>query len=99
MIVQQLPAMDVWVTDGCRSCERTLAAVAGCERLLSLVSVVIRHLDSRDEHVPDEVVGGPAIVFMESVIALGTPTCSALLERVLTMMNGPRSGVKAGDET
>jgi len=91
--------MDVWVTGGCPSCDRTRTVVSGCEALRSLVSVTIRHLDAPDGEVPNEVVGGPAIVFMGTVIALGTPTCSDLVQRVLAMMKASPSRTKAGEPT
>ncbi len=86
MKVTDLPTLDVWVTDHCVSCARTLDVLSTCEALQGLVSVLVHRLDGAGESPPTTVVGGPAVVFQGAVIALGTPDCSALAGRIMAMM-------------
>lgn len=88
-----LPSLDVWVTDDCRSCARTLKAIGGCRSLQKLVDVRICKFGTPGLEPPKAVIGGPAVVFLGSVIALGTPECSALVERILELT---RAGAVGG---
>jgi hypothetical protein len=85
MSVTDLPALDVWVTSNCSACERTLRVISACETLHELVDIQVHRLDSAGAAPPAAVVGGPSIVFFGSVIALGTPDCSALTARIMSM--------------
>ena len=89
MSVTDLPTLDVWVTGNCSACARTLRVVSACERLHEIVSIRVRRLDRKGVVAPAGVVGGPAMVFLGSVIALGTPDCSALTARIMSMTSSP----------
>lgn len=78
-----LPALDVWVTDGCRPCGRTLKVIHGCSSLQDLVEIHVHKFGNAEVAPPKAVIGGPAVVFQGTVIALGTPDCAALVERIL----------------
>jgi len=69
----------------CSACARTLRVVSACERLHEIVNIRVRRLDGTGVVPPVGVVGGPAIIFLGSVIALGTPDCSALTARIMSM--------------
>jgi len=91
MLVHELATLDVWVTDHCIACARTLELLAACSVLRSLVRVRVRRLGAgADGAPPAAVVGGPAIVFLGSVIALGTPDCAALAERIIALLGSQR---------
>ena len=87
MKVTDLPTLDVWVTDHCVSCARTLKVLSACDGLRGLVGVHVHRLGSSGESPPAAVVGGPAIVFRGAVIALGTPDCSELTGRIMAVLD------------
>lgn len=91
-MMPDLPSLDVWVTEGCRSCERTLKVIHGCGRLRALVDVRVCRFGTPGLAPPKAVIGGPAVVFLGAVIALGTPECSALVERILEMTRATAVG-------
>ncbi len=80
-----LPSLDVWVTDDCAACARTLRILSVCKRLRSLVAVRVRNLGDPGETPPSSVVGGPAVVFQGTIVSLGTPDCSELAERIISI--------------
>lgn len=84
-----LPELDVWVTTGCRACARTLRTLADCEALRGLVAIRVRDLADGGVRPPG-VVGGPTITFGGEVLALGTPDCRQLAERVTAILTGER---------
>lgn len=86
MSVIDFPALDVWVTDHCVSCARTLNILSACKDLHALVSVHVHRLGGSGESPPPAVVGSPAIVFRGAVIALGTPDCSELSGRIMSLL-------------
>ena len=79
----ELPPLDVWVTDECPACARTLKVLDSCECLRAVVSVCVRRLGDPRERPPLSVVGGPAIVFQGKIISLGTPDCVDLFKRIM----------------
>lgn len=87
-----LPSLDVWVTDGCRSCARTLKVIHSCGSLQGLVEIHVCKFGTPGLAPPKAVIGGPAVVFQGTVIALGTPECSALVERILQLTRATAVG-------
>jgi hypothetical protein len=86
MKVNDLPALDVWVTEDCASCARTLVALSACDVIKDLVRVEVHLLGDPGEFPPRGVIGGPAIVFQGTVVALGTPDCSQLAGRIMPLL-------------
>ena len=80
-----LPTLDVWVTDDCAVCARTLNILAICKRLQSLVVIRVRNLGDPAETPPTSVVGAPAVLFQGTIVSLGTPDCSELTERIISI--------------
>ena len=80
-----LPSLDIWVTDDCAICARTLKTLSACKRLRGLVAVRVRNLGDPGETPPSSVVGGPTVVFQETIVSLGTPDCSELTERIMSI--------------
>ena len=91
-MMPDLPSLDVWVTDGCRSCARTLRVIHGCGPLQDLVDIRVCKFGTPGLAPPKAVIGGPAVVFLGVVIALGTPECSALVERILELTRATAAG-------
>lgn len=87
--MEDLPELDVWVTRGCRACARTLRTLSDCEALRGLVAIRVRDLAEGGARPPG-VVGGPTITFGSEVVALGTPDCRELAERVTAILTGER---------
>lgn len=83
--MSDLPVLDLFVMEGCASCARTRTALAACGRLHSLVTVVERRLDLGEQR-PAGVIGGPALVFGGVVVALGTPDCEELADKIEAML-------------
>lgn len=80
-----LPSLDVWVTDDCAICARTLKILSMCKRLSGLVGVRVRNLGDPGETPPSSVVGGPTVVFRGTIVSLGTPDCAELTERIISL--------------
>ncbi|WP_322797401.1 hypothetical protein [Tepidiforma sp.] len=87
--MSELPELDVWVTAECSACARTLRTLEACESLQGLVAIRVRDLSQQGQRPPG-VVGGPTITLGGEVVALGTPDCSELTERVISILSGAR---------
>ncbi|MEO6042691.1 MAG: hypothetical protein ABIQ47_02055 [Tepidiformaceae bacterium] len=45
----------------------------------------MRNLGDPGETPPSSVVGGPTVVFQGTIVSLGTPDCSELTERIISI--------------
>lgn len=88
--MSERPTLKVYVTRGCASCRRAERTLRDCERVQRLVEIDVVELGSPGVVPPPFVIGGPAIVFRDVVVALGTPDCGDLAERLASML--ARSG-------
>jgi hypothetical protein len=88
--VSQRPVLQVYVMRGCSACRRTERVLKHCERILKLMDVEIFELGADGVTAPPTVVGGPTTVFDGSVVALGTPDCTELAERLESLVAARR---------
>jgi hypothetical protein len=80
------PKLELYVSRGCGACKRAERALRGCARLASLVEVTVLEIGASGVRPPSAVVGGPTTVFEGAVMALGTPDCEELAERLESRM-------------
>lgn len=80
------PVLELYVTGGCSACRRAERTLRQCERIRALADLVVIDMGGDGVTRPAGVVGGPTTVFEGAVIALGTPDCSALADRLETMV-------------
>jgi len=76
--------LQVYVGEGCGSCQRTVAVLRECEELRAVVRVAI--YDVAERPLPAGCPGIPAIVFRGRVLAMGTPDCGRLLADVCRIL-------------
>jgi glutaredoxin len=81
------PVLHIYVQDGCPSCERAKRTANACEALAALVDIQVRPLDTLTEELPPGVVGVPTFVLNGVVVALGTPNCRELAQRLRAMLH------------
>jgi hypothetical protein len=74
--------LELYVMSGCVACERAELTLRACERLAGMVDVVVLELGAPGVKPPAAVVGGPTTVFNGAVVALGTPDCEELADRI-----------------
>ena len=80
------PILEMYVTRGCSSCRRAERAIRDCEQIRQLVDVAMVELGSPGVLAPPSVVAGPTLVFRGVVVALGTPDCGELAERLCSLL-------------
>ncbi len=78
--------LHLYVTAGCPSCERAERTLRGCERIRRLVELDVLDMAAPGVVLPAAVVGGPTAVFEGMVVALGTPDCTQLAERLESLL-------------
>jgi hypothetical protein len=75
---------------GCSACRRTERTLRHCQQILKLMDVEILELGAEGVTPPSTVVGGPTTVFEGVVVALGTPDCAELAERLESLVAARR---------
>lgn len=86
------PVLRLFVSQGCRACERAELVIRGCARLQALVELDIIDLTGAPQRAHPGVIGAPTAVFGSEVVALGTPNCEALADRIERIL-ATRGGV------
>ena len=77
-----IPALELYVTRGCGSCRRAERVLRQCVRISELVRLRVLELGAPGIQAPAAVFGGPTVVFRGRVVALGTPDCAELAQRL-----------------
>lgn len=80
--MEQLPTLELYVTRGCGACRRAERILRDCARLSQLVKLNVLELGLPEVQPPAAVIGGPSVVFRGRVVALGTPDCAELAQRI-----------------
>ena len=80
--MDRLPMLELYVTAGCSACRRAERVLRGCARLSHLVELAVLDLGRPEVVAPAGVFGGPSVVFRGRVVALGTPDCAELAQRL-----------------
>lgn len=88
--VETLPTLELYVTRGCSSCRRAERALRECAGIARLVTLKVRELGAPGTEAPPSVFGGPTVVFRDRVVALGTPDCGELSQRLELLMRAVR---------
>jgi len=84
--MEDLPTLELDVSEGCTSCIRAERVVRACERLQSLVRLTVLRLGDPGLETPPQVFGGPTFVFRGVLVGLGTPDCAKLAHRIEEMV-------------
>lgn len=80
--MDRMPALELYVTRGCESCCRAERVLRQCVRISGLVRLRVLELGDPGIQPPAAVFGGPTVVFRGRVVALGTPDCTELAQRL-----------------
>lgn len=80
------PLIELYVTRGCSACRRAEHTLRHCERIRRLAELVVIDMGAEGVTRPPGVVGGPTTVFEGTVVALGTPDCDQLAERLESLL-------------
>ncbi len=80
------PVLKLYVTRGCATCGRAERTLRESERIRQLADLVVIDMGSGSVAQPRGVIGGPATVFEGAVLALGTPDCDELADRLETLV-------------
>lgn len=80
--MDRLPTLDLYVTHGCGACRRAERILRECGRISRLVKLNVLELGAPGIQAPAAVFGGPTVVFRGRVVALGTPDCTELAQRL-----------------
>ena len=76
-----MPTLNVYVTDGCWSCEETRVIVAEMQHQFPEVEIAL--LDLHPELWPDEVFAVPTYMLDGRVISLGNPSREKLQNKIV----------------
>jgi len=85
--MDQRPQLQLYVTRGCGACNRAEHTLRTCERLARIVDLSVLVLGEEGVRQPGLVIGGPTTVFQGAVMALGTPDCEDLAERIESLIS------------
>lgn len=80
--MDRLPVLELYVTRGCGSCRRAERILRECLRISRLAKLTVLELGGPGVQAPAAVIGGPSVVFRGRVVALGTPDCAELAQRL-----------------
>lgn len=80
------PLIELYVTRGCSACRRAERTLRHCERIRRLADLAVIDMSVEGVIRPPGVIGGPTTVFDGTVVALGTPDCAELAQRLEAML-------------
>ena len=92
--MNQRPKLELYVVRGCTVCHRAERTLRQCERIRRLIDLSVLELGANGVSPPVCVVGGPTTVFRGTIVALGTPDCFELAERLEALL-GVKNGMTA----
>lgn len=84
--MKKRPVLELYVTRGCSACRRAERTLRHCESIRQLADLVVIDMGADGVTRPLGVVGGPTTVFEGAVVALGTPDCAELADRLETLI-------------
>lgn len=84
--VKTKPVLQLYVMRGCSACRRAERTLRHCERIRRLADLVVIDMGAEGVTRPPGVIGGPTTVFQGAVVALGTPDCAQLADRLETLV-------------
>jgi glutaredoxin len=84
--VNQRPTLQLYVTTGCPACHRAERTLRLCQRILQSVQIEVLEVGAGGVLPPSGLVGCPTTVFAGMIVALGTPDCSELADRIESLV-------------
>ena len=80
--MESRPTLELYVTTGCASCRRAERILRECGRISQMMKLSVLELGAPGIRPPSSVIGSPSVVFRGRVVALGTPDCAELAQRL-----------------
>ncbi|MGE3073924.1 MAG: hypothetical protein AB7N24_11745 [Dehalococcoidia bacterium] len=80
------PTLELYITRGCSACRRAERTLRHCDRIRRLADLTVIDMGADGAIRPPGVIGGPTTVFEGTVVALGTPDCAELADRLETLI-------------
>jgi len=91
--MKPLLTLELYVMRGCHACQRAERALRSCVRLAGLADVVVLEIGAPGVARPPSVVGGPTLLLNGAVVALGTPDCADLVDRLERLVGADARGL------